>query len=287
MGLPIVNDGMLRDSVPGTAPHEEEREIIKSNLALVRRKVGIISGKGGVGKTFVAVNLSLAIAAAGKRVGLLDADIDCPNVARFLNLRDQPLSGSREGRIQPLDHRGLRIVSTHFLTDDSKAPMIVRGPIKHKILAELLSNVDWGELDALIIDLPPGTADVPMSTMLLTGLDGVVVVTTPSKESLLDARKSALMARDLKVPVLGVVENMAGDAFGSGAGKQLADELGVPFLGTIPLSREIRELSENGRAALVEIDALVPAAQALVGVALGEAYRIFKKRSFWSRMLDR
>jgi len=275
--------------MPGTAvPHEQEREQVHRNLARVTRKIGIVSGKGGVGKTFIAVNLALALSAAGKKTGILDADVDCPNVARFLNLRDLALSGSAEGRIDPLEHRGLKIVSTHFFTDDPHAPMIVRGPIKHKVLAELLGNVEWGALDALILDLPPGTADVPMSAMLLAGLDGVIVVTTPSKESIMDARKSALMAKDLGVAVLGIVENMAGDVFGSGAGAELATELDVAFLGSIPLSREARELSDNASSAFTQLPAFAPVARALMAVAVGErpdALEI-KKRSFWNRIME-
>jgi len=296
MGLPIIdtpaqNAGtVVSHQMPGTGvPHEEEARLAQENLAQVARKIGILSGKGGVGKTFLTVNLALALAASGKRVGLLDADIDCPNVARFLDLREQPLIGTPEGRITPLEHAGLKIVSTHFLTDDARAPMIVRGPIKHKVLAELLTNVEWGALDALLLDLPPGTADVPMSAMLLTGLDGVIIVTTPSKESYLDARKSALMARELNVPVLGIVENMTGDVFGRGAARDLARELGVAHLGVIPLSREIRELSQGGRAALVELPALASVTQALMTAALGSSAGdlTLTRRSFWSRIMAR
>ncbi len=290
MGLPIYDESNERSArqMPATGtPHEQERALVAKNLAGVRRRIGVHSGKGGVGKTFLSANLACALAAAGKRVGLLDADVDCPNVARFFNIRDIALTGTEEGRIHPLEYRGMRIVSTHFLTDDPKLPMIVRGPIKHKVLAELLSQVEWGELDVLITDLPPGTADVPMSSMLIGALDGIIVVTTPQKESLMDARKSALMARDLDVPVLGVVENMAGDAFGSGAGASLAQELGVPLLASIPLMREIRELSEQGQAALVERDELRSLASRIGAAAMGEESIDVRRRSFWQRLMDR
>lgn len=293
MPLPILADAPVepsasRHQMPGTsAPHDLERVEVQKNLSGVRRKIGIHSGKGGVGKTFVAVNVALTLAFAQQRVGILDADIDCPNVARFLNLRDMPLGGTPEGRIIPLQACGLSVVSTHFLTDDPRKPMIVRGPIKHKVLTEMLSHVDWGELDVLIVDLPPGTADVPMSSMLLGALDGMIIVTTPQKESLLDARKSALMAQDLAVPILGVLENMSGDVFGSGAGEALAKELNVAFLGSIPLSKEIREVSAEGKSALVEVDSLRPIATSITNVVLGkENDIILKRRSFWARITE-
>ncbi len=275
MPLPLLSE----QAPPTSSPHEAEKHQVATNLAGIRRKIGVHSGKGGVGKTFLAVNLALALAASGKSVGLLDADVDCPNVARFLNLRDGPLSGTPEGRIHPLEYRGMKIVSTHFMTDDALAPMIVRGPIKHKILAELLSRVEWGTLDVLLTDLPPGTADVPMSSMMIGDMDGILIVTTPQKEAVMDARKSVLMSRDLGVPVLGVVENMSGEVFGAGAGKRLSKELGVPFLGTIPLSREIRVLSDAGKAAFVEKKAYGQVAERLMHAVTGE--RLTMQRSFW------
>lgn len=293
MALPILNEehhdghrgGQSAHQMPGTAPHAQEQREIQANLAGVKRRIGVHSGKGGVGKTFLAVNLALALAAGGKKAGLLDADIDCPNAARFLNLRAVPLEGTPEGRIRPLEHRGLRIVSTHFLTDEPDAPMIVRGPIKHKVLAELLGHVDWGELDVLVYDLPPGTADVPLSSMLIGCLDGIIIVTTPQKESLMDARKSALMAKEMGVPVLGVVENMSGEVFGTGAGKALASELGVPLLAVIPLDGRIRRLCEDAKAALVEIADLQGAAGSLMRAATGETIAL--QRSFWKTLMNR
>jgi Mrp family chromosome partitioning ATPase len=282
MGLPIMQEQKASHQMPATGvPHEQEKKLVAKNLEQVRRRIGVHSGKGGVGKTFVAVNLALLLAGAGKRVGLLDADIDCPNAARLLNLRDVPLEGTADGRIFPLEHEGLKIVSTHFLTDSPAAPMIVRGPIKHKVLAELLSNVEWGELDALIADLPPGTSDVPLSSMLIAGLDGIIVVTTPQKEAIMDARKSALMAKDLDVAVLGIVENMAGEVFGSGSGERLANELGVPFLGSIPLSKHISERNAQGKAAL-DGPEHAEIAQQLLAAAMGES--VGRKRTFWQRL---
>ena len=265
--------------MPGTdKPHTQEQREVADNLKKVKRIVGIHSGKGGVGKTFIAINIAFTLASAGKKVGLLDADIDCPNVARFLNLADTPLNGTPEGRIFPIEYCGVKLVSTHFLTDSPLEPMIVRGPIKHKVLTELLSRVEWGELDILICDLPPGTSDVPMSTMLIGGLSGIIIVTTPQKEAIMDARKSALMAKELSIPVFGVVENMSGDIFGSGAGQKLAQELGKPFLGTIPLAKEIRELNEKGKIAFLQY-----VQPQLLKATLGEQPLIIE-RSLWQRL---
>lgn len=276
MGLPVVEH-------TEESPHEMEKAAIGKHLTGVKRKIGIHSGKGGVGKTFVAVNLAFALAASEKSVGLLDADVDCPNVARFLNLRATPLRGTPDGKFHPLDYRGVKIVSTHFLTDNPDLPMIIRGPIKHKMLAELLGKVHWGELDVLLYDLPPGTADVPMSSMMIGNLDGMIVVTTPQKESIMDARKSALMAKDLDVPVLGVIENMSGDAFGTGTGERLATEIGAPFLGTIPLSGEIRKMNEKGRAALVEHERYRELAPRMLEGLMGHTVEM--KRSFWKQIM--
>lgn len=263
-----------------TAEHLSQEAIdARQNLSGVKRVIGVHSGKGGVGKTFIAVNLALILAKTGKKVGLLDADIDCPNVIRFLNLRDLALNGTKEGRITPLEYKGMHIVSAHLLAEEPSKPMIVRGPIKHKVLTELMTNVDWGTLDALIIDLPPGTSDVPMSGMQLR-MDGVIIVTTPQKEAVMDARKSAIMARELHIPVLGIIENMSGDIFGKWAGERLATELDVPYLGSIPLAKEIRDANDNGKAALID-DLAQPA---LIAAALGEpiaTVALKKGRTWW------
>lgn len=288
MGLPILSEGQVeKESVqmPATSPHEDEKIQVAKNLAAVKRRIGVHSGKGGVGKTFVAANVASSLAVSGHKVGLFDADIDCPNIAKFFNLKDVPLQATESGRILPLIYREMKVVSSHFLTENPELPMIVRGPIKHKVLSELLTQVEWGELDALIIDLPPGTADVPMSSMLIGNLDGIIFVTTPQKESLLDAKKSVIMAKDLGVPILGIVENMSGDVFGQGRGADLANDLGVPFLGSIPLSKQIRVLTERGRAALVEHPEMTGHAKPLCDAVMGREVTL--KNSLWKRMKHR
>ena len=276
---------MARHQMAGTdKPHMQEKDEVAANLKGVKRIIGVHSGKGGVGKTFISVNLAFALAASGKKVGLLDADIDCPNIVRFLNLRDMALNGTQEGRIYPMEYKGVKLISTHFLSDAPSEPMVVRGPIKHKVLAELLSQVEWGSLDLLVYDLPPGTSDVPMSSMMIGNLSGLVIVTTPQKEAIMDARKSALMAKELDVPVIGILENMSGEVFGSGSGARLAEELGVPFLGSIPLSADIRRMNEDARIAFLDQGFAQPA---LLAAVSGETTAALKKRSFWSTLTGR
>lgn len=229
-------------------PVQEEQERIKARLTQIKHKIGVHSGKGGVGKTFVSCNLAMTLAAEGYQVGLLDADIDCPNVHRFLNLNAE-LHMDGHGRLVPLRYKGIKIVSTGFINPQEEA-MIIRGPIKHRVLTDFLEIADWGPLDYLVIDFPPGTSDVPLSAMQFADLTGVILVTTPHKESVADVTRAAAMARKLDVPIIGLIENMSGDIFGS-VGEETAKKLQVRFLGSIPLSKEIRELSEQGEPAFV------------------------------------
>lgn len=216
--------------------------------------VAVGSGKGGVGKTTMSVNLAIALSRLGNRVGLLDADVYGPNVPLMMGVSEAPLTDGQ--KIKPIIKEGLRIMSMGFLNPGDK-PLVWRGPMLHNVMQQFLRQVEWGELDYLIIDLPPGTGDVQLSLMQTTKLNGAVVVTTPSDVSLEDARKAVNMFHQVKVPVLGLVENMSYliapqskeriDVFGHGAGKKTAEVMGVSFLGELALIPEIRKGGDSGR----------------------------------------
>ncbi|MGV8085877.1 MAG: P-loop NTPase [Candidatus Bilamarchaeum sp.] len=212
-------------------------------------KLGIHSGKGGVGKTFTSINLAYLLTNAGFKVGILDADIDCPNVPKFLGLSS--LMTKNGNKYEPLVHRGVKIASTALLNPNSESPIIIRGPIKHRMLIDLLQNTNWGEIDYLIIDLPPGTADVPLSAMQLSALDGLILVTMPTKESLIDTTRAANMAKKLSVNIIGLIENMSGEIFGN-RGEEFANRLEIPYLGSIPLSKETAQLNDQSKIAFLE-----------------------------------
>ncbi len=213
-------------------------------------KIGVHSGKGGVGKTFVAVNLAYSLAVKGYKVGLIDADIDCPNVPKFLSIHSI-LVRQQTTKLEPVVHNGVKVVSTALFNPGKEDPIIIRGPIKHRMLLDFLQSVNWGDLDYLIIDLPPGTADVPLSAMQLAALDSLILVSMPTKESLLDTSRAANMAKKLSVPILGLLENMSGDIFGSNA-ESIANSFGIPFLGSIPLSKETAQINENAEIAFLK-----------------------------------
>jgi len=216
--------------------------------------VAIGSGKGGVGKTTVSVNVAIALSRMGNRVGLLDADVYGPNVPLMMGVSEQPMTDGT--KIRPIMKEGLRVMSMGFLNPGDK-PLVWRGPMLHNVMQQFLRQVEWGELEYLIIDLPPGTGDVQLSLMQSTKLTGAVVVTTPSDVSLEDARKAVNMFHQVKVPVLGMVENMSYliapqskeriDVFGHGAGKKTAEVMGVEFLGELALIPAIRLGGDTGK----------------------------------------
>jgi len=225
----------------------------KTPIAGIRNIVAVGSGKGGVGKTTVSVNLALALAAMGRRVGLLDADVYGPNVPLMMGINRPPRAN--EERIEPLTKHGVRIMSMGFLNPGDK-PLIWRGPMLHSAIQQFLRNVDWGELDYLIIDLPPGTGDVALSLAQSTPITGAVVVTTPSGVSLEDARKAINMFAQVRIPMLGLVENMSYliapvsgeriDVFGEGGGKKTAEQMDIAFLGELALDPEVRASGDRG-----------------------------------------
>ena len=207
--------------------------------------VAIASGKGGVGKSTVATNLAVCLADAGASVGLIDADILNPNIPQMFGLGSGRPKVVNE-KMQPLEVYGVKLISTGFLTTPDK-PMIMRGPMMHSAIRQFFTDVAWGRLDYMIVDLPPGTGDAPLSLAQSFPLTGSVIVTQPQEVAVADAIRAAAMFEQLKVPVLGVVENMSGEFFGSGGGEKLADSRGLPFLGRVPLSANVREGGDHGR----------------------------------------
>lgn len=226
----------------------------------VKNVIAIASGKGGVGKSTTSVNVALALADTGAKVGLLDGDIYGPNIPLMMGLKEKPQLQSEGGKIIPCRSYGIRLMSIGFFLDESK-PVIWRGPMVHGAIQQFLRDVDWGDLDYLVIDLPPGTGDAPLSLSQLIPLSGAVIVTTPQDVALQDVSKGMAMFRQLEVPLLGVVENMSyficpgcnerHDIFGEGGGTKIASQFGVPFLGKVPLQQRVREGGDQGRPVVV------------------------------------
>jgi ATP-binding protein involved in chromosome partitioning len=237
----------------------------------MRSLIAVASGKGGVGKSTVATNLAASLAEAGAKVGLIDGDILNPNIPQMTGLgfgRPKVV----DGKMIPLEAYGFKIMSTGFLTSPEK-PMILRGPMLHSAIRQLFTDVNWGELDYMIVDLPPGTGDAPLSLAQSFPLTGVIIVTQPQEVAVADALRSIAMFETLNVPTLGVVENMAGDFFGEGGGEKLAAQRGVPFLGRVPLDSEVRKGGDYGRPIVVTQPGN-PAGQAFQKLAQTIAARI-------------
>lgn len=229
-------------------------------LAGIRNIIAVSSGKGGVGKSTTAVNLALALAAEGAKVGILDADIYGPSQPRMLGLSGRKPTSTDGKRIHPLEAYGIYCMSIGFLIDEDQ-PMIWRGPMVTRAMQQLLGDTRWGDLDYLIIDMPPGTGDIQLTLAQQVPVAGAVIVTTPQDIATLDARKGLQMFRKVNVPVLGVVENMSlhtcsqcgheEHIFGQGGGERIARDYGVPLLGALPLDLKIREHADNGQPSVV------------------------------------
>ncbi len=233
-------------------------EKIQENLKDVSHTLVVMSGKGGVGKSTIAANLAFAFSLKGKSVGLLDSDIHGPSLPKLLGIEKAVPEASKEGIYPIVIPPHVKVMSMAFLLPSTDSPVIWRGPVKIKVIKDFLGQVKWGSLDYLIIDLPPGTGDEPLSIgQLIPSCDGVIVVTTPQDVALLSVRKSITFARTLNMPILGIVENMSGfvcphcskkvDIFGSGGGEKAAAELKIPFLGKIPLDMKIVESGDEGK----------------------------------------
>lgn len=236
----------------------------------MRNIVAVSSGKGGVGKSTVAVNLAVALAQSGVRVGLLDADITGPNIPTLIGLQGQPpFTGEK---LIPLEAYGVKVMSMGFLIDPDK-PVIWRGPMIHHAIRQLLSDVMWGELDYLIVDLPPGTGDAQLTLAQSVPLTGALIVTQPQQVALGDALRGITMFEQVNVTILGIVENMSGDLFGTGGGRRLAEQRGLPYLGSVPLDPEVRIGGDAGQP-IVAMNPTSPAAEAFFQLAREVAARI-------------
>ena len=256
---------------PGAGPAQmPERHPIPG----VKNLVAVASGKGGVGKTTVAVNLALSLAKLGHQVGLLDADVYGPNVPIMLGSNAEPMATAQQ-RIIPVEAQGIKMISMGLLNPGDK-PVIWRGPMLHSVITQFLRSVEWGQLDYLIIDLPPGTGDVQLTLIQTVAVSGAVIVTTPSVVALADVRKAIEMFRQVNVEILGVVENMSSfacphcgkpvDIFGHGEGTKTAVAYGVPVLGEIEIDPRIRVGGDTGKPVAAQGES-APAAQSLYKVA--------------------
>lgn len=217
----------------------QQRRQITDRLASIKTKIGVYSGKGGVGKTTVAVNLAASLAKEGNTVGLLDVDIDCPNANKVLGVTEPP--EYIEGEIHPAEKWGVKVVSMAFFQEKEDEAIIWRGPMIHNAINQFLQSTDWGELDYLVVDLPPGTSDSPLTVMQTIPMDGFVVVSTPQALANIDAKRCINMIRKLNLNVIGIVENYTGEIFGEGAGATLAQEVNAPFLGNLALRASYRD----------------------------------------------
>jgi ATP-binding protein involved in chromosome partitioning len=243
----------------------DEEALLRERMGRIERKIAVISGKGGVGKSIVTANLAVALAWRGhpNAIGVLDADLHGPSIPKLLGMGGDLLEADPEG-IRPAEGPlGIRVASMAFLLPSEETPAVWRGPLKMKAIRQFLSDVIWGDLDYLLIDLPPGTGDEPLSVLqLIPDIDGVIVVTIPSEVSEAVVKKSITFARMLKAPIIGLIENMSGltcphcgreiEVFSGNAGERIAEELNVPLLGRIPLDPRISEDSDRGIPFVVE-----------------------------------
>jgi ATP-binding protein involved in chromosome partitioning len=280
MAIPGVSDVSVNMTASVRAGAGMIGEGARAPVPGVKNIIAVGAGKGGVGKTTVAVNLAVALAKAGSRVGMIDADIYGPNVPIMLGMRTQLTTDGQ--KILPAEKYGLQVISMGFMTTDD-APIIWRGPMLHGALQQFFREVKWVDLDYLVIDMPPGTGDVALTLSQTVPVAGAIVVTTPQQVSLADSRRAVAMYKKLNIPTLGIVENMSyficpscsheSDIFGKRGGEKMAQDLGVPFLGGIPIYQPIREGGDSGVPLLIsEPDA--PAARAIADVAARAAAQV-------------
>jgi ATP-binding protein involved in chromosome partitioning len=260
--LPFFNfDGVDKMTNENKKKFDEEQKKIERNMDGIKYKVAVMSGKGGVGKSTVAANMAVAFAAQGYdgRVGILDVDIHGPCIPKLLGVKGRryQISSSGHGALPVLGPMGVKVVSMDFLLEDQVTPVIWRSPLKMHVIRQFLSDFEWGELDFLFIDAPPGTGDEPLSVMQsIPNMDGIIIVTIPSEVSGDVVKKAVSFSRKMNIPIIGIIENMSGfecpncgveiNIFGRGEGQKIADELDVPFLGRIPIDPKICEEADLG-----------------------------------------
>jgi ATP-binding protein involved in chromosome partitioning len=254
------------DSCPskGKAQPARDEEIMK-RLATVKHRIAIVSGKGGVGKSTIAASLAVSLSMMGYKVGVLDADVSGPNIPHLLGLEGHHLMGSEQGIEPAMSRNGVKAVSSEMVLEKSDSPMLWRGPMRTTLVRQFVADVNWGDLDYLLVDLPPGTGDEPMSVMQMIPLDGVIIVSTSSNLSVLDVSKIINMAKNLEVPILGLIENMSYMScpdcskkirlFGESKVEKLAKKYGVPMLGEVPLdplNAGRDELPPEGKSLIID-----------------------------------
>jgi ATP-binding protein involved in chromosome partitioning len=251
---------------------EDEQNQIRHRMSQIKHKILVLSGKGGVGKSTIAANLAVSLSLAGKRVGLLDIDIHGPSIPKIFNIEDKKPIVLGDGMMPVPVSDNLVVMSIGFMLQDKDSPVIWRGPMKYQMIKQFLKDVQWGELDYLIIDSPPGTGDEPLSIVqLLENPEGAVIVTTPQQVAVADVRKGVSFCRSLSLPVIGVIENMSGfvcpkcgevtDIFKSGGGETMAKDMNIPFLGSIPIDPHVVHACDSGEP-YIQKHSQSPAAQA-------------------------
>lgn len=262
--------GVGKVSIKWDANVPRDRRIGQQIGQQFRNTIAVTSGKGGVGKSTVSVNLAVSLAQNGARVGLLDADILGPNIPMMMGVDQMPPPRNR--KMMPAEKFGVKFISMAFLVKPDQ-PLIWRGPMLHSAISQLLTDVDWGELDYLVVDLPPGTGDAQLTLAQVLPVSGALIVTQPMAVAAADALRSYKMFEKLDVPIIGVVENMSGEFFGTGAGKKLADEYNLPYLGSVPLDVNVRVGGDSGEP-VVAAHPDSPAAQALMQISQQIAARV-------------
>jgi ATP-binding protein involved in chromosome partitioning len=262
VSAPDQNQNLMEARRQRLLQQKEQLEQLRIRMGKIKHKIAVISGKGGVGKSTVAVNLAAAFAKKGYAVGILDADIHGPSVPRLLGLTGQRVKTGPPGAFPVFGPMGIKVISIDFFLDE-EVPTIWRGPLKMGAIRQFLQEIVWGDLDVLLIDLPPGTGDEPLTiAQFLPEMDGVVIVTMPNELSSTIVKKAITFARRLNMPIIGVVENMSGfvcphcgektDIFPAGGGRKMADEEGVAFLGSIPIDPKVGVDTDKGKPFVVE-----------------------------------